>query len=470
MTHNKPNLLYVFADQWRRSAVGFNKQEPVQTPTIDEFTENGIVFDHAVSCTPLCSPARASLLTGKYSISTGVYTNCKLDADHMLQPDEICIGDILKSSGYETGYVGKWHLDLPEQNVSSEPVSGARHWDAYTPPGAKRHGFDFWYSYGAYDEHMTPHYWKDTSEMIQVEQWSVEHETDVVLDFLRNRDREKPFAMFVSWNPPHSPFDQVLQKHKDLYENCEIQFNPNVQVDPLMVHTGGFIPGGEDNLKEYMRNYYAAITGIDENFKRLLEELESQGVLENTIVVLTADHGELMGAHGLMAKHTWHEESIGVPFILHWPDRLVPGRSDIVMNTVDIMPTLLGMLGLQVPATVEGSNFAPVIFGGDAPQSANEAYICAYPGTNAAMKAFEAAGIDNKSYGWRGIRTLTHTYVVHKGYEPDYEVLRLLYDLQTDPYQMNPIQIKRAEEHPLAVELEAKLSDWLTKIKDPFVL
>jgi len=140
MLHNKPNLLYVFADQWRRSAIGFNKQEPVQTPTMDEFAKNGVVFDHAVSCTPLCSPARASLLTGKYSLSTSVYTNCKLEADHMLQPDEICIGDILKSSGYETGYVGKWHLDLPEQNVSTEPVSGARHWDAYTPPGAKRHG------------------------------------------------------------------------------------------------------------------------------------------------------------------------------------------------------------------------------------------------------------------------------------------------------------------------------------------
>jgi len=202
----------------------------------------------------------------------------------------------------------------------------------------------------------------------------------------------------------------------------------------------------------------------------LLDELKSQGVLENTIVVLTADHGELMGAHGLMAKHTWHEESIGIPFILHWPDRLQPGQSDIVMNTVDIMPTLLGMMGQQVPETVEGSNFAPVIFGGDAPQSAHEAYISAYPGTNEAMRAFAAAGIDNKSYGWRGIRTLTHTYVVHKGYEPDCEVMRLLYDLQADPYQMNPIKVKRAEEHPLAFELEGKLSDWLMKIKDPFVL
>src|SRR5699024_7155536 len=134
----QPNIIYLFADQWRRHAVGHRGEDLVYTPHIDIFAKESMEFKQAVSTSTLCS----------------------------LHRDERCISDVLKSNGYETGYIGKWHLDLPEKNMTNNPASGADGWDAYTPPGPKRHGFDYWYSYGAWDEHLSPHYWQDSPEKI----------------------------------------------------------------------------------------------------------------------------------------------------------------------------------------------------------------------------------------------------------------------------------------------------------------
>lgn len=469
MGSKRPNLLYIFADQWRKQAVGFQNEDPVITPNIDEFARENLIFDHAISCTPLCSPHRAALLTGRYPQSNGVYTNCKIGANIMLGEDEKCIGDVLKDSGYNTGYIGKWHLDLPEQNISSEPLSGAKEWDAYTPPGPKRHGFDFWYSYGADDNHLTPHYWKDTHEQINVNQWSLEHETDVALDFLQSQDSETPFALFLSWNPPHSPFELVPDKYKKLYEDREVTLRPNVKAEHLMAHTGEPIAGGMDNLKRYTRDYYAAITGMDEQFARILRELKEQGLEENTIVVLSADHGELLGSHGLMAKHSWHEESIGIPCIMRWTGRLASGRTNLLFNSVDIMPTLLGLMNLDTPATVEGADYSSALLE-QREVEVESAFISAFPGRREVIEQFARLGLDNKQYGWRGVRTLRYTYVIHKGYAPDEPVERILYEHVTDPYQTNPIHIGNVTEHPLAEQLEAELTNWLAKTKDSFLL
>ncbi|UQZ86600.1 Arylsulfatase [Paenibacillus konkukensis] len=469
----KPNIVYVFADQWRRQAAGFRGEDEVMTPNIDAFAAESLVFNHAVSCTPLCSPHRAALMTGTYPQTSGVYTNCKLGADIQLRESDMCIGDALKQSGYATGYIGKWHLDLPEQNVAERPESGAAGWDAYTPPGPKRHGFDFWYSYGTYDEHMTPHYWRDSPEMIQIRQWSVEHETDMALDYLeqRARRREEPFVLFVSWNPPHSPFDQVPDRYKRIYEGRTVKFRPNVRAEGLAAHTGEPFEDGIERLTEYMNDYCAAVTGIDEQFGRLLQKLKELGLADDTLVVLSSDHGELMGAHGLMAKHSWHEESIGIPCLMRWPGHIAAGETDLLFNSVDIMPTLLGLAGLAIPETVEGTDCSGPILGrgGDAPSAA---FICTFPGRKDAIEQFAAQGLDNKRYGWRGVRTARYTYVVHRGYsavDPSF-CLRLLYDLQEDPYQMNPLKLQRASQHPVAERLEGQLREWLEAAGDAFII
>jgi arylsulfatase A-like enzyme len=477
----KPNILYVFADQWRRQAVGMMNEDPVRTPNMDRFAEESLVFAQAVSCTPLCSPHRSSLMTGKYALSTGVYTNCKTGLPVMLFPDEIGIGDVLKQGGYSTGYIGKWHLDLPEANLADNPRSGAKEWDAYTPPGPKRHGFDEWYSYGTHDEHLTPHYWKDSEEMIQVEEWSVKHETDMAIAFLdRHARADAPFSLFLSWNPPHSPFELVPEAYKALYRDEVLPKRENVAVqDPFLVHTGEHIAGGEEAWQRFSKDYFAAVTGIDEQFGRLLRRLEELGIADDTIVVLTSDHGELLGSHGMMAKHSWHEESIGVPFMIRWANGIPRGRTDVVLNTVDIMPTLLELAELPVPGTVQGQSVAGWMRGTrDQGGAANPigawddrvAYISAFPGRLAAVEAFREAGLDHRDFGWRGIRSEHYTYVADRGYAPGSGITRWLYDLREDPYQLRPKMLNCSSEHAVAELLERALQRYLTLTNDGFQL
>ncbi|RJX39643.1 sulfatase [Paenibacillus pinisoli] len=475
MKKSLPNVVYIFADQWRRDAVGFMGKEPVLTPRIDQFAEQALCFEQSITCTPICSPHRASLMTGKYSLSTGVYTNCKLGLTIGLEQSEVTISDVLKQADYATAYIGKWHLDCPEQNFEPLPRSGARDWDAYTPPGAKRHQFDYWYSYGTYDEHLTPHYWQDSEEMIQINEWSVKHETDMALQYLESvHESNEPFALFLSWNPPHSPFDLVPDSYKKLYEGRSIEPLPNVRIrDPFLVHTGEEVPGGASVWKQMIADYYAAITGIDGQFGRVLDKLEQLHLTDNTIVVLTADHGELMGAHGFVAKHSWHEESIGVPFMLRYPQQIVPARTRCVLNTVDIMPTLLELIGLDVPSSVQGQSMIPHILdeqqqGKPEDEWAEVAYISAFPGQMAAIERFQQHGLNHLHYGWRGVRSRSYTYVVDRGYSTDSPVQRLLYDLRADPSQCSPLHLDNAKQHPVSEKLEQYLIAYLKMTNDEF--
>lgn len=468
MDIRKPNLIYIFADQWRRQAVGFMKEEPVITPNIDRFAEESLVFDNCISSFPLCSPHRASLLTGKYPLSTGMFTNCKIGCDVRLKEEEICIGDVIRNAGYDTAYIGKWHLDLPEMNLSDEPVSGARGWDAYTEPGPKRHGFDYWYSYGTFDEHLKPHYWKDTPEMIKVNQWSVEHETDMALEYIRNHDNSKPFTLFLSWNPPHSPYDQVPEKYRKIYEGKELKLRENFSLEKSVVGVGDPFEGDFEKAKENILNYYAAISGIDENFGRILEELKKLELEENTIVVLSSDHGDMMVSHGLTSKNIWFEESIGVPFIIRYPNKFKRGNTDALFASADIMPTLLSAMGLDIPNTVEGIDLSRLLKGENVREQ-NSVYICSCPGSEVLLKKYRKSGHKPEEYGWRGIRTKRYTYVVNKGYVPEENKLeRYLYDNYKDPYQKNPTMINAIEENSVAKELENDLKEWLERLKDQF--
>jgi arylsulfatase A-like enzyme len=450
-------VLFVFADQWRRQAVGFRNEDPVITPNIDNFAADSLVLDQAISCFPLCSPNRSTMMTGRFPLSTGVTTNCKTGLPVRMKPDEIGIGSLLKDAGYETGYIGKWHLDLPEQNVTPEPASGARGWDAYTPPGPARYGFDFWYSYGAYDNHMAPHYWKDSPEMIRVSDWSLAHETDVAIDYIQRRDRSKPFALYVSWNPPHQPFHMVPEKYLQMYDDDSLVLRPNV--------TGE----GRQQAEKHLQQYYAAVTGMDDQFGRLLQALRDEGIADDTIVVLTSDHGETMGAHGwLEHKNIWYEESIGIPFFVRWPGTLRTGREDVLFNSADMVPTLLGLLGIPVPERIEGRNLSDVFMGRDADKP-NSTFICHYPGSVKEHETARDRGLDIHAYGWRGVRTPDYTYVVDKPFGAG-RAKRLLYDNGNDPYQMNPRQIEDVRTDPVALELERQLQGWLRKINDPFIL
>ena len=475
----RPNLLYVFADQWRFQAQGWAKQDQVSTPNMDEFAKESMKCTECYSTFPLCSPHRASLMTGKYPLKVGMWTNCKVGLEEilMLKPQELCIGNVLQENGYHTGYIGKWHLDASEENFFSHPASGAKDWDAYTPPGERRQGFEDWLSYGACDEHLDPHYWKDSPKQIKPGKWSAEYETDMAIESMeRYRKEERPFALFLSYNPPHLPYELVPDKYYNQYRNMEVQYRLNVPEE--MRKKGGL-------LETQTRQYFAAVTGVDEQFGRILSYLKEKGMEEDTIVVLSADHGEMLGSHGLMSKNIWYEEALHIPLNFRQKGRILPGEYRELFPSIDHMPTLLGLLDLPVPDTCDGVSHAEGILEKgvgqrketDVEEAKKEMFICSYPGGAEMVAAFAKKGLTHKAYGWRGIKTKRYTYVICNGYAPGEKQAEYLYDHWTDPSEQHPISlpmnledIKEPEMKELISYFRRRLAKYLEEQKDPFLM
>ncbi len=458
MKKQPPNLVFVFPDEFRQQAIGFMGQDPVVTPNLDAFAGESLVLTQAVSNCPICSPYRGMLFTGKYPLANGVVTNCYSDTIPYgieLKDSERCLTDVLHDDGYHQGYLGKLHLNLPkEEHIPytegwrGEPGEGT-FWDSYTPPGPGRHGIDFWYSYGCCDQHLTPHYWTGNApvdQRIDVNEWSVKHETDVAIDYICNadgtfRDPQKPFALFIAHNPPHMPFDQVPPEYLEPYADKE--------TTELLNRTN--LTGVDEDHPAYrsVRNYFAAITGVDKQFGRILTALDEQGLAEDTIVVFTSDHGEMMGSHGLMGKDVWYDESLLVPFMIRWPREISPGTEDLLFSTPDIMPTLLSLMGLAdtVPTAVEGSDYARVFLGQPYDRPTSAFYFLAGPQFPDRPER-------------RGVRTDRYTFVVIRHSHGDEFIL---HDNLNDPYQLKNIAGK---EPGVVSQLKRELNSWLRKTND----
>ena len=465
------NLIYVFADQWRYMAQGSAGADPVLTPNMDRFCREATFCDSAISSFPLCTPHRGSLITGKRPLSLGLFTNCKNGLSMRLQDEETGIGQVLQGQGYQTAYIGKWHLDEPEVNHSASPVSGARDWDAFTPPGPRRHGFEYWYSYGTYDMHLTPHYWQDTPDRIDVSEWSPEHETTKAIEYLKEvRRKDQPFALYVSWNPPHPPYPLVPEKYQEQYRG-ELPLRGNVDLEEirregLRHHTGERSSLDEAGYEEVRRQYFAAVSGLDEQFGRLMEAVRGEGLLEESVIVLSADHGDMLGSHGLMGKHVYYEESVRIPLVIRVPGT-VKKRCTTQIASEDQMPTILGLLGIPVPECVEGADLSRYVTEEGA-ESDREVYLCATPGRDVFLEKFRVRGKNPAHYGWRGIRTKRWKYMIEVGYDPEPAPARHLFDLKEDPLEMRDL-MKEPGGEAVAADLEQKIMKHLQATGDGFV-
>lgn len=441
------NLIYLFADQWRRDAWGIYDPQVI-TPNLDRLAAEGMVFDRAYSSCPLCSPNRACLLTGRQPGATNVFTNCKPDVDAHLQEDTLCVSDVLKREGYSTGYIGKWHLDKPD---------GRGGWDAYTPPGKKRHGFDFWYSYGTHNDHMHPHYWDTEGNYIEVSMWSPEHETDVALEFLE-RNREKKFALFVSYNPPHSPYNLVPEKYEKLYAGVE---RKSVAWSASPDNAGDPIPEGLD-VAQAARQYYAAVTGIDENIGRVVSWLKENGLYEETRIMISADHGDMMGDHQRMAKHIWYEGAVGIPLLI-CGGGLRPGRTQELVAGEDQGATILGMLGIPVPECMDGMDFSPLLRGEDF-QGHKSIMTMAFPNTQERIDEYAAHGLNFMDFGWRSVITDRYKLAVNRGQQYGMQTQVYLFDLKEDPGENRSIDDPEVME-----DMMGELKYWCRKNGDHFI-
>lgn len=463
----KPNLLYIFPDQLRNAAIGINGEDPVYTPNLDQLAKEGIVLSNAIANFPLCSPSRAMLMTGKVPYNNSVLTNAnskRYKFNNSWQRYDVSFPDVLVENGYDAGYVGKLHLTSPPPIASKDSVI----WDAYTPK-EDRHGFNFWYAYGTFDEHNNPHYWVNDAkedEVKYVDEWSPQHEADVIIDYIKNqndtlRDDQKPFALFWSVNPPHPPYQYVPEKYLEYYKNKtleELLVRKNVDLETaaeeLAFHNGA--TRGRTNLaKEHVRDHFAMVTGVDEQIGRVLEALKEQGLDKNTIVVVSSDHGEMMGSHGLMSKNVWFEESVNVPFIVRWPERIKAGqKSDLLLGTPDIMPTLLNMMGAtdKMPSDLDGQDLSAQLLTGK--------------GENPDYALYYYIEEGKPESGHRGIRTNENTYVVT--IDDSGQIREFLYNNVDDPFQMTNLagaesEIEKKLHQELVEALRAKKDPWLER-------
>ncbi len=437
-------------------ALGCLGEDPVVTPHLDALAASGRLLTEATSSYPVCSPCRAMLLSGAYPWVNGVWLNTNSQTAPLgvgLKADLRCWSDVLADEGYELGWVGKWHLDPPDE-IDALYAEGRRDddgrvWDHWTPP-ERRHGFGYWYAYGACDRHLTPHYWTTTADQTQpvrVDEWSPRHEAQVVSDFLRRAavsyaDSGQPFGMVWSINPPHQPFDEVPDEYRAVtsgLSDAELLVRPNVPDGPVRAEAAAIA-----------RDYFAAIHGVDEQIGRVLAVLDELGLRKDTVVVFTSDHGMQLGSHGLMYKNVPYEESVRVPMIWSQPGRIVPGHDDVLMGSVELAPTLLGLLAAaDRPGHMIGADLSGRLLGDDVPGPDETMYL-------------RIAG-PNDPTEVRGIRTRTATFVVERAGDA---VSRSLFDRATDPYELDDLADRRPDE--VAV-WSGRLRDLLSGLADPAI-
>lgn len=469
-----PNIIYVFPDQFRNSALAFWDEQPynqyvnwvadpVHTPNLDAFAAESIVFSRAMSNCPLSSPYRGIFLTGMYPERSGITLNCMAERpESSLRDDAECISDVLSKNGYSCAFIGKLHANFPTPNDPENPgnyVSNRRpEWDAYTPV-EKRHGFDFWYSYGTFDEHKNPHYWDTDGKKHEPKEYSVKHETDIAIKYLRNENGERkanaPFFLTLAYNPPHSPYeslDDCMEEDYKLYENMSLsELYLRENADTTLTKA------------DAARYYFANITAVDREFGRILKELKRLNLDKNTIVIFTSDHGETMCSQGTYdPKNSIYTESFNVPYIIRYPQKIRPHVDSSLFSSVDIMPTLLSLAGLKdaIPSSSEGQDFAPIIREEkDAPEVPEAAlYIRNLNGEkdqNGLVRGFFPQA--------RGIKTDRYTFEI--SIKRDTTLAKvLIFDDFLDPYQMHNIDYK--ENPDLFRDLVEKLDKKLKEAND----
>ncbi len=413
----RPNLLFIFADQLGYTRCGYAGDKNARTPNLDKLASQGVNFRNAVSNMPVCAAYRASLFTGKYTTSTGMVIN-----ELRMRTDHECFGHVLTRGGYQTGYIGKWHLYANQLGNHSDPKN------SFTPPGPNRLGFDgYWAAYGFHHNYYNAYYHTDSPKKIFYgdDVYEPDAQTDMMIDFLSGAaESEKPFAAFLSYGTPHDPWsaNNVPAKYREMFESVSLPNPPNYKGknDKYADGWGRLNPNQRKNIETWRRNYYAMTANLDWNMARLLDAVDKAGLGENTIIVFTSDHGEMFGAQGRRAKNIFYEEAARIPFLIRWPERIPAGLvSDACLSTVDIMPTVLSLMGLKVPKDAEGMDLSRCALGRKGPEPQ-----AAFLQNTGACAAWE------NGHEWRALRDKQYTYAIYR-----VDKSELLFDNKNDPYQ-----------------------------------
>lgn len=472
----KPNLLYIFPDQYRLFALGIWSQpeyknaistvgDPVHTPNLDKLAKQGALFTNMCSTQPVSSPHRAMLMSGMFPEKNGIKKNCTIDNTEELHHDIVCFTDVLAKEGYETAYVGKTHWHRTQAlfdkqgnykgTTSSPGGSYQNKFDTYIPEGKSRHSNKFWYQHLNHNSHYNAIAYSNIPELVdgkkdgesyRPKRFTSTVEADVIIKYLKNKNNErnssKPFSIIWSINPPHPPYNRLTDCDSVIYN----KYYRDLSFDQLLLRDNVLKSNDvqkQEKLKLCAQVYYSLIKSVDDEIGRVLKALEETGEADNTIIVFTSDHGEMMGSHGRMSKSVFYDESMLVPFIIKYPGKIKPHIEDLMMGSTDIMPTMLGLMGMgdKIPETVMGNDYSDGLLTGEYKK---------HPKPESALYL---------SRNKKGVRTYKYTYVVKE--DNTYE----LYDNINDPYQKKKIGLDKIslEER---LFLKKSLGDWLIKSCD----
>jgi len=439
MTGSRPNILFIMSDDHASHAMSCYDSRINRTPNLDRIADGGMRFDNCFCTNSLCTPSRATILTGTYNHINGV-TTLSTPMNNRLQT----FPKLLQQNGYQTAVFGKWHLG--------------------TGPGHCPAGFDDWAvlpGQGRYHNPEVIFKGPDGGIKRTVQGYVTDLITDMSLDWLRQRDSERPFCLLYHHKAPHRPWypdekhaqmflNEDVPEPETLYDDyahrasaaaaAEMRVGSHMSSEDLKCEIPKELP--ENSLRKwayqrYIKDYLRVVAGIDDNVGRVLDYLDEEDLAEETLIVYTSDQGFFLGDHGWYDKRFMYEESIRMPFILRYPKEVKPSsvNDDIILN-IDFAPLFLDLAGVSAPADFQGRSFRPILQG-HTPQDWRRAMYYRY----------WMHKTHHNVYAHYGLRTKRHKLIYYysdpldqpgalaETYEPEWE----LFDLQKDPCELNNV-------------------------------
>lgn len=461
MAHNRPNILFILTDDHASHAMSCYGSRINETPNLDRIANEGMRFDNCFCTNSICGPSRAVILSGTYNHINGMTTLAtKFDGRQVTFPK------LMQAAGYQTAVIGKWHLG---HGGVSDPT-----------------GFDYWNVLPGQGDYHNPTM-IEMGETKQYQGYATDLITDFSLDWLKERDKDRPFLLMCHHKAPHRPWEPD-EKHAAMYEDIDIPepetFNDDysnrasaagaakMRVDRDMTLTDlkqptpeGLTPEEEKKWKyqRYIKDYLRCVASVDDNVGRLLDYLDEEGLTESTLVIYTSDQGFFLGDHGWYDKRFMYEELLRMPLIMRYPREIAPGsvNSDMVLN-VDFAPTFLDCTDLEIPEHFQGNSFRPLLHN-KLPEGWQTSMYYRYWMHLAHHHVYAHYGVRTHRY------KLIYYYAdalgtegsIDEPKEPEWE----LFDLEKDPYELKSVYHDPAYQDVVR-ELTAELNRLQTAVGD----
>ena len=457
----RPNILFIMTDDHAAHAMSCYGSRINQTPNLDRIAQGGMLFNNCFCTNSLCEPSRAAILTGTYNHINEVTTI----GAHIDNRQEN-VAKILQRNGYQTAIVGKWHLG-----------QGPAHWPT---------GFDYWNILQGQGPYFDPEM-VCNGEKVQYEGYTTDLITDLSLEWLKERDKEKPFFMMYHHKAPHRPWDPD-NKHADMYEDIDIP-TPDTFDDDYSNRAAaagaaqmtvaehlterdlkqpvpqGLTPAEEKHWKyqRYIKDYLRCVASVDDNVGRVLDYLDDDGIADDTLVIYTSDQGFFLGDHGWYDKRFMYEESLRMPFIIRHPRSIAPEsvNNDIITN-VDFAATFLDYAGIDQPDRFQGHSFRPLLEG-STPENWPKIMYYRYWMHLAHHHVYAHYGVRTHRYKliYYYADALGQPGAIDESKPPEWE----LFDLDEDPNELNNVYHDPAYAD-IAAELRGELRRLQEEVQD----